>query len=103
MPPGTPCSSGRCAVAAEAVLSRQAREAIESLPAGTRGAVERAIRAIERDPSWGARPARFLAPADSRHHGYIVDLSVAGWAIVYRVVDRGAAVEIPDIYRIMIG
>ena len=68
-----------------------------------RAAVERAIAAIERDPGWGARASRFVAPADSRHHGYIVDLSVPGWAIVYRTVDQGAAVEIPDIYQIMVG
>lgn len=59
-----------------------------------RAALEAVIEDIEADPAWGATPTRFLAPADSPHTGYIVDLSARGYAVIYRIVDRGAAVEV---------
>ena len=51
-------------------------------------------------PTWTAG-SRFIAPAESRWHGYIVDLSAQPYAIVYRVVDGGAAVEVPAVYPVM--
>jgi hypothetical protein len=59
--------------------------------------------AIEEDHTWGGKPARFIAPADSPHSGHIVDLTVGGYAIVYRPVDGGAHIEIPDIFPVMVG
>jgi len=39
----------------------------------------------------------------SKHSGYIIDLSVPMRGIVYRVVDKGASVEIPTIIRVFVG
>jgi hypothetical protein len=38
-----------------------------------------------------------IAPATSRWHGYILDGSAPPYLIIYRVVDGGAAVEVPII------
>jgi hypothetical protein len=92
----------RYAVAAEAILSPEARAVYETLDERTRRRIDAAILAIERDPDWGAGP-RALAPASSRHTGHIVDLSVPTWAIVYRVIDHGAVVWIKLIYRVFVG
>lgn len=96
-------SSARSAVAAEAVLSFAARDTLDGLDRVTRERVEQAIAAIEDDPSWGGAPARFLNPGTPANSGYIIDLSVQGWGIVYRVVDKGSAIEIPTIRRIFVG
>lgn len=101
-PRASQSSSPRSGVAAEAVLSERARATLAT--SGTfRTRLETAIAEIERDPSWGAGPPRYLAPATSPNSGYIVDLSVQTWGIVYRVVDKGATVEIPEIRRIFVG
>ncbi|MEK6720526.1 MAG: hypothetical protein AABZ33_07615 [Chloroflexota bacterium] len=42
-----------------------------------------------------------MAPVNSRHAGLIVDLSVTGVVIVYRVHGRDREVEVVDIYRIL--
>ncbi len=80
-------------MAAEAVQLPLFTAALARLDEGKQLEIDFAIYAIEDDPEWGA-PDRFLAPADSPYHGYIVDLSVSGFAIVYKVVDQGAAVEL---------
>lgn len=59
-----------------------------------------AIDEIEQDPSWGGGPARFLGPADSVYSGFIVDFSVEGNGIVYKVVDHGAAAELWYLYPV---
>jgi len=51
---------------------------------------------IEADPAWTAG-SRLIAPATSRWHGYILDGSASPYLIIYRVVDGGAAVEVPVI------
>lgn len=52
------------------------------------------------DPAWTAG-GRFIAPAESRWHGYIVDLSAPPYAIVYRSVDNGLHIEVPVIYPVL--
>lgn len=78
---------------AEAVSFRPFREALAALDDGKQIEVDFAIYAIEDDPSWGLRN-RMLASADSGYSGFIADLSVDGWAIIYRIEDQGAAVEL---------
>jgi hypothetical protein len=93
----------RLGVAAELILSESARGALEKAPDDVRDLLEDALDEIETDHDWGARPARYVAPAKSRHVGHIVDLSVPGWAIVYRPVDKGAHVEVRAIERVFVG
>jgi hypothetical protein len=81
-------------LAAEAVASRDFQAAVDALDEGKRTEVEWAIYAIEDDPAWGAAPDRFIAPADPPFSGFIIDFSVEGYGIVYRIVDHGAAVEL---------
>lgn len=85
------------------MLSERARLTLESTSPKVRAELEAAIAAIEDDPNWGARPSRYLNPGSSANSGYIIDLSVRTWGIVYRTVDHGAAVEIPEIRRIFVG
>jgi hypothetical protein len=66
----------------------------------SRVALLAALRRIETDPSWDGQ-ARFLAPARSRWNGYICDLSARPYMIVYRVVDGGAAIEVPVIQPVV--
>lgn len=80
-------------MSAEAVSSRTFQESVDALDEGTRIEVEFAIYAIEDDPAWGL-PGRYVAPPESPYSGFIIDFSVRGYGIVYRVVDRGAAVEL---------
>jgi hypothetical protein len=80
-------------VVAEAVSSRTFQEAVDALDEGTRLEIEFAVYAIEEEPAWRP-PHRYLAPPDSPYSGSIIDFSVEGYGIVYRVVDRGAAVEL---------
>lgn len=98
-----PHASARSAVAAEVVLSERARATLEQASARDQKALLAALADIEDDPTWGARPTRFIAPASSPNSGYIVDVSAQTWGIVYRVVDHGAAVEVPEIRRIFVG
>ena len=102
-PPADRSNCARSNVAAEVVLSERAAATLSKAPAKVRAQLLQALAAIEDDHDWGARPTRFLAPATSPHSGYIVDLAVQGWAIVYRAVDRGAHVEVPTIDRIFLG
>jgi mRNA-degrading endonuclease RelE of RelBE toxin-antitoxin system len=85
-------------MAAEAVYSREFKEAFDRLDEEKRLEVDFALYAIEDDPGW--KPRRYVAPADSRYSGFVTDLSVDGYAIVYRVVDRGATVEIWYLYEL---
>lgn len=97
------CASARSAVAAEVVLSERARATLEQASPRERKALLAALADIEDDPTWGAGPPRMLAPGHSPNSGYLADLSVQTWAIIYRVVDKGAAVEVPEIRRIFVG
>jgi len=85
-------------------LSPEAEQDRTSLPAQLRRQVNAAILRLKNDPTWSP-PQRLPAPADSRHSGCIVDLTLASRAIVivYRIHDRGAEVEIVRIERIAIG
>ena len=78
---------------AEAVLSPGAKESFDGLGKGAKEAVASAINAIEADPSWKP-PLRFVAPARSKHHGCIIDLTASPHGIIYKIVDDGLAVEI---------
>jgi hypothetical protein len=79
-------------VAAEAVSSREFKEGFDRLEEGKQIEVDFALYAIEEDPRW--KPGRYVAPADSPYNGFVTDLTVDGYAIVYRVVDQGATIEI---------
>ena len=63
---------------------------------GDRFVLEFGDTVFEVDPAWRGQP-RFVAPARSRWHGYICDLSARPYMIIYRVVDGGAAIEVPVI------
>ena len=54
--------------------------------------IDFAVYEIEANPGWG--PNRFVAPSTSQFSGLIADLSVDGWAIIYKSVDHGATVEL---------
>jgi hypothetical protein len=82
--------------AAEVVLSENARRVFAKSRGKTRRALEAALRRLEDDASWDGQ-LRFIAPARSRWHGYICDVSARPYLIVYRVVDGGAAIEVPVI------
>lgn len=86
-------------MAAEAVWSREFRQAFDALDEGKRVEVDFAIYAIEEDPAWEGE-GRKLAPADSPYSGKIADLTVDGYVIVYQVVDKGAAVELWYLYEL---
>lgn len=99
-------SSSRATVsAAERIwLSPEAEQDRTSLSAPLRRKVNAAILSLKNDPAWYP-PVRLLAPADSRHSGCIVDLSLAyaRIVIIYRLHDHGTEVEIVRIERIMVG
>lgn len=85
----------------EAVSSKAFQAAFDGLPTEQKQfEVTWAIDEIEQDPSWGASPMRFVAPADSTFSGFIVDFSVEGYGIVYKTVDHGAAVELWYLFEI---
>jgi len=89
-------------VRARVVLSPRAEETrTGSIP--TRRAVNAALRRIAEQGDWGASPTRFLSPADSPNSGLIADLSVGGYAIVYRVKQREGVVWVEDIRPIFLG
>lgn len=83
-------------MAAEAVSSESFQAAVDALDPGKQIEVEFAIYAIEDHPDWG--DDRYVAPADSPYSGYMIDFSVTGYGIVYRIVDKGAAVELWLLY-----
>jgi len=87
-------------VAAEVVSSLEFRAEYDKLPPDKQWEVAWALEEIEDDPSWNARQARAIAPADSPFSGFLMDLSVEGYLIVYRVVDGGAAVELWMLYHV---
>jgi hypothetical protein len=62
-----------------------------------------AIRAIAEQPSWGATRFRRVAPGHSPNTGLIADLTVPGWAIIYRMRTADDGIWIEDIREIMIG
>ncbi|KRT63945.1 MAG: hypothetical protein XU10_C0006G0092 [Chloroflexi bacterium CSP1-4] len=88
---------------ARVVLSPRAEETRTGLPIPTRRAVNAALRRIAEQGDWGASPTRFLSPADSPNSGLIADLSVGGYAIVYRVKQREGVVWVEDIRPIFLG
>lgn len=72
------------------VLTEQAEAARTHLPAPARLQVDQALRAIKNSPGWTA--GRHVASADSPYPGAIVDLTVNGIAIVYRI--QGDTVQV---------
>jgi len=86
--------------AAEVVLSENARHAFARSRGKSRLALEAALERLEDDPAWDGQ-LRFIAPAHSRWHGYICDVSARPYLIVYRVVDGGAAIEVPVIKAVV--
>ena len=87
-------------MAAEVVCSVEFRAAFERLPPDKQWEVAWALEEIEQDPSWNAGQARAIAPADSPFSGFLMDLSVEGYLIVYRVVDGGATVEVWTLHNV---
>jgi hypothetical protein len=85
-------------VAAEAVSSQEFSRALAALDEGKQIEVDFAVWAIEDDPGW--RENRYLAPAGSPYSGFIADITVDGYVIVYRVVDGGATVELWQLYEV---
>lgn len=86
--------------AAEVVLSENARRVFARSRGKGRRALEEALGRLEDSPAWDGHH-RFLAPARSRWHGYICDVSARPYLIVYRVVDGGAAIEVPVIQPVV--
>lgn len=72
------------------VLTEDAEAARTNLRASVRLDVDHALRSIKNSPGW--TPGRHVAPADAPYPGAIVDLTVQGIAIVYRI--RGDTVEV---------
>lgn len=88
---------------ARVVLSPRAEETRTSLPIPARRAVNAALRRIATQADWGASPVRFLAPGSSPNSGLIADLSVRGYAIVYRVKQREGTIWVEDIRPVFLG
>jgi hypothetical protein len=86
--------------AAEVVLSEKARRVFARSRGKGRQALHEALSRIEGNPAWDGQ-VRFFAPARSRWHGYICDISARPYLIVYRVVDGGAAIEVPVIQPVL--
>jgi hypothetical protein len=86
-------------VVAEAVSSPSFQAAVDKLDEQRRFEIEWAISAIEDDPTWDGVD-RYIAPSTSFFSGFIIDFSVEGFGIVYRVVDKGAAVELWFLYEL---
>lgn len=84
-------------------FSPKAEDARTRAPIAIRRRLSTAIRAIAERPAWGVLPTRFLAPGHSANSGLIADLSVRGWAIVYRVRTSDGVVWIEDIREVFIG
>ena len=86
--------------AAEVILSENALRVFAKSRGKTRQALEAALKRLEEDSAWDGQH-RFIAPARSRWHGYICDVSARPYLIVYRVVDGGAAIEVPVIQPVV--
>ena len=84
-------------------FSPKAEDARTRAPIATRRRLTTAIRAIAEQPAWGAASGRFVASGHSANSGLIADLSVRGWAIVYRVRTSDGVVWIEDIREVFIG
>jgi mRNA-degrading endonuclease RelE of RelBE toxin-antitoxin system len=84
-------------------FSPKAEDARTRAPIAIRRRLADAIRAIAEQPAWGDSPTRFVAPAHSPNSGLIADLSVLGWAIIYRVRSSDDVVWIEDIRQVVIG
>lgn len=84
---------------AEAVSAPSFQAAVDALDEQKRFEVEWAIAVIEQDPAWDGVD-RYVAPPNSFFSGFIIDLSVEGFGIVYKVVDHGAAVELWFLYEL---
>ena len=80
-------------MSAECSSSATFQAAFDALDEGHQLEVDFAIYALEDDPAWDG-VLRCLAPADSPYHGFLIDFSVDEYGIVYRIVDRGACVEL---------
>ena len=82
-------------------LSPEAEVERTSLSAPLRRKVNAVLLDIKNDPTW-LPFLRLPAPANSRHPGCIVDLTLAADAIqiIYRLHDHGAEVEVVHIARI---
>ena len=78
----------------EAVRSTEFQEAYDRLGPKKQWEITWAVDEIEQDPRWLPGMARFVGPADSAFSGFIIDLSVEGYGIVYKVVDKGAVAEL---------
>ena len=84
-------------------FSPRAENGRTAAPLATRRKITQAIRTIAQHPEWGWPGAvRFVAPAGA-NTGLIVDVTIRGWAIVYRVKSAEDTVWIEDIRQIMIG
>jgi len=86
--------------AAEVILSENALRVFAKSRGKTRQALEAALKRLEEDSAWDGQH-RFIAPARSRWHGYICDVSARPYLIVYRVVDGGAAIQVPVIQPVV--
>jgi hypothetical protein len=85
-------------VVAESVSSREFRAAYGRVKDEQKQfEITWAIEEIEQDPRWGRH--RFVGPSDSPYSGFIIDLSVEGYGIVYRIADKGAAVELWQLFE----
>lgn len=85
---------------AEAVSSATFRAAYEAVQDEQKQfEITWAIDEIEIDPSWDG-PPRYIGPPDSPFSGFIIDFSVEGFGIVYRIADHGAAVELWILYEL---
>ena len=84
-------------------FSPKAEDARTRAPIATRRRLSAAIRAIAEQPTWGGSSTRFVAPGHSANSGLIADLSVRGWAIVYRVRTSDGVLWIEDIREVFIG
>jgi hypothetical protein len=84
-------------------FSPKAEAARAQSPIAVRHRLNAAIRAIANEPAWGATPSRFLNPGHGDNSGLIADLSVRGWAIVYRVRSAENVIWIEDIREVFMG
>jgi hypothetical protein len=84
-------------------FSPRAERVRTEAPIPLRRLFDGAIRAIAEQPAWGGTPVRVPAPGHSPNMGLVADLSVRGWAIIYRVRAADNAIWIEDIREIMIG
>jgi len=71
------------------------------LTIANRRAVNAQIRRIQHDPGW--IEGRHPAPANSEHHGCMLDFNVPAHAIVYRMHRGGREVEIVDVFPFFVG